>query len=85
MLLMASLRAGAVVAALLCSSDPEAVQQLIMRGLLLLPDLSPAGGYYTFLFFINPISSGFLYAFFSVHPVGKCHSLAMLIIRNTDY
>lgn len=83
MLLMASLHAGTVVVALLCSSDPEAVQ-LIMRGLLLLPDLSPAGSYYIFLFFINPISPGFFYAFFSVHPLGKCHSLALLISRDTD-
>lgn len=51
-------------------------------GLFLLPDLSPAGGSYTFLFFIksiNPISSGLLYIFFPVHPAGKYYSLALLV------
>lgn len=81
MLLLASPRSGAAAALPQSSGDPESAAE---QGLCLLPALTPAGGYYTFLFsfkLINPISSGSPYAFFSA---GKCHSPALLVNGGMD-
>lgn len=82
-MLLASLCTGVAVAALPSrSGDQESAANY--GGLFLLLVFTPARGYHTFLLFIkliNLISSGFLYAFFSV---GKCHSLALLVNGDTD-
>lgn len=73
-----------VAAAALPSRSGDQKSAVDYGGPFLLPVFTPAGGYHTFLLFIkliNLISSGFLYAFFSV---GKCHSLALLVDNDTD-